>query len=148
MRAWEALLFAHAALIETLGDELVRERDMPLTWYDVLIQLADHGGRMRMQDLARSILFSKSGLTRLIDRMERDGAVRRESCAEDGRGTLAVITPAGRRLLAKARPLHHRGIQEHFAQHLTDGEALALTSGLRKIAERLRPGIVWTTPAD
>lgn len=140
MKAWEAFLRAHAAVVETLDAELQRERGLSLVWYDVLIQLADHAGSMRMQDLARSILFSKSGLTRLIDRMERDGLVRRESCAEDGRGTLARITPAGRRVLARARTVHHRGIQEHFLAHLIGSETRAISIGLGKVSAALDRG--------
>lgn len=136
LAAWEAFLYAHAAVIEKLNAELEAERQMPLTWYDVLIQLQGAGGRARMQELARSILFSKSGLTRLVDRMERAGLVRREACADDGRGTFAVITAAGSRALAKARSVHHRGIEEHFARHLTSAELRAIESGLRKLSQR------------
>lgn len=136
LAAWEAFLYAHAAVIEKLNAELEAERQMPLTWYDVLIQLQGAGGRARMQELARSILFSKSGLTRLVDRMERAGLVRREACADDGRGTFAVITAAGSRALAKARSVHHRGIEAHFARHLTPAELRAIESGLRKLSQR------------
>jgi len=142
MAAWETFLVAHAAVTDALNDELVSQRELPLTWYDVLIQLQDRGGRARMQDLARSILFSKSGLTRLIDRMEKAGVVRREACTQDARGTYAVITAAGKRVLAKARPLHHRGIEEHFSRHLTDTEARAIKTGLRKVVGALRPDLV------
>lgn len=141
MEAWKAFLRAHAAVTEALDRELEAERQLPLTWYDVLIQLQERGGRARMQELARSILFSKSGLTRLIDRMVKAGAVRREACPQDARGTYAVITPEGRRTLARARPMHHRGIEQHFSRHLTDAEARAIKSGLRKVARALRPGV-------
>ncbi len=139
MRAWEAFLRAHAAVTERLDNELADEREMPLTWYDVLIQLQNGDGQARMQDLARSILFSKSGLTRLIDRMEKAGVVERRACPEDGRGTLAAITLAGRRLLAHARPVHHRGIEQHFAKFLTDAEARSLASTFEKISRALQP---------
>ena len=139
MYAWETFLLAHAAVSDALSEELDRSCGIQLTWYDVLIQLHQHGGRLRMQELARSILFSKSGLTRLIDRMERAGFVRRQACADDGRGTLAVLTPAGKRALAKARPVHHRGIEQHFARLLSDAEVRAITSGLGKVVRALRP---------
>jgi DNA-binding MarR family transcriptional regulator len=137
MRAWVAFLRAHATVSERLNAELEAEQDMPLSWYDVLIQLQERGGRARMQELARLILFSKSGLTRLIDRMERAGVVRREACAEDGRGTFAAITQTGTRALAKARPVHHRGIEAHFARHLSDAEARAIASALERVADAL-----------
>jgi DNA-binding MarR family transcriptional regulator len=134
MQAWVQFLRAHAGVTETLDVELERERGMPLTWYDVLIQLQQASGRLRMRELASAILFSKSGLTRLIDRMERAGMVRRQACEEDARGMFAVITPAGRRALAKARPVHHRGVQQHFTRHLSSAEIRAIASGMAEIA--------------
>jgi DNA-binding MarR family transcriptional regulator len=145
MAAWEQFLRAHAAITERLNQELVGERELPLTWYDVLIQLQERGGRMRMHELARSILFSKSGLTRLVDRMAQAGVVRREACSEDGRGAYAAITAAGLRVLAKARPAHHRGIEQHFGGMLTDAEAAAIESGLRKVAGALEVQLAEAT---
>src|SRR5438045_3780930 len=105
MAAWRLFLEAHAALVEVLAAELERERGLPLTWYDVLVQLAEApDGRLRMQDLARSVLISKSGLTRLVDRMERAGMVERQPCPSDLRGTFAVLTDAGRAALRGAAP--------------------------------------------
>jgi DNA-binding MarR family transcriptional regulator len=144
MGAWQAFLTAHAAVTDVLDRELEQGRQLPLTWYDVLIQLQERGGRARMQELARSILFSKSGLTRLIDRMEKAGVVRREACSDDARGTYAVITAAGRRTLARARPVHHRGIEQHFARHLTDAEARAIKSGLGKVTRALHADVSET----
>lgn len=137
MRAWVAFLRAHAAVLERLNDELEAEQGMPLTWYDVLIQLQEQGGRLRMQELAHSIMFSKSGLTRLVDRMERAGLVRREACTEDGRGTFAAITAAGTRALARARPVHHAGIERHFGRLLSDEEADVLVASLPRITDAL-----------
>ena len=134
MEAWKAFLTAHAAVTETLDRELEAGRGLPLTWYDVLIQLQERGGRARMQELARSILFSNSGLTPHVQSMEKAGHLRREACTQDARGTYAVITPAGRRMLTRARPLHHRGIEEHFSRHLTDAEARAVRSAFEKVA--------------
>ena len=136
-KAWELFLRAHAGVSDVLDAELEQERGLPLTWYDVLVQLNAAGGRLRMQDLARAILFSKSGLTRLVDRMERAGLVRREACEDDARGTFAAITAAGRRVLARARPVHRRGIEEHFSRHLSATETRAIEAGLRKIVEAL-----------
>ena len=132
--AWRAFLEAHAAVTEVLARELEDERDLPLPWYDVLVQLQEAPrGELRMAELARSVLLSKSGLTRLIDRMERAGLVERRTCVDDGRGLLAVMTPAGRDTLRKAAPVHLRGIDEHFASYLTDTEAKALRTGLNKV---------------
>src|SRR3954463_6481530 len=91
IRTWRLFLATHASVAEVLDAELQAERSMPLTWYDVLVNL-DHapGGRMRMQHLAEAVLFSRSGLTRLADRMERAGLISREACPDDRRGTFAV----------------------------------------------------------
>lgn len=135
MAAWRALMEAHATLTDVLEDELQGERGMPLTWYEVLAQLQQHGGRLRMQELARLVLLSKSGLTRLFDRMEREGLVRREACAEDRRGTVAAILPSGRAALKRATPVHLRGIEQHFADHISDEEARVIVAALRRVVE-------------
>jgi len=132
--AWRAFLRAHAALVSTLERELARE-GLPITFYDVLAQLSDAGGRLRMRELADGVLLSRSGLTRLIDRMEQSGYVRREQCADDRRGAFAAITPSGRHTLRNARPVHARGIAEHFARHLTRQETDVLTGALQRVAD-------------
>lgn len=137
LRAWRLFLETHARVIEVLEDELQREHDLALTWYDVLVQLSEAPDqRLRMQDLAGAVLLSKSGLTRLIDRMEAAGLVTRRDCADDRRGTFAVLTPAGRQRLREAAPTHLRGIREHFTGLLSDEEIGALRAGLGRIVER------------
>jgi DNA-binding MarR family transcriptional regulator len=79
------------------------------------------------------VLLSKSGLTRLVDRMERSGLVARQPCGEDGRGLLAVLTPAGRDALRRAAPVHLRGVEQHFASHLSEAEARTLRVALGKV---------------
>jgi DNA-binding MarR family transcriptional regulator len=86
-----------------------------------------------MQELANSILLSQSGVSRLVDRMERAGLVERTSCATDGRGTFAHLTTSGRDALRKAAPTHLRGIDEHFLSHLSRKETAALRSAMAKI---------------
>jgi DNA-binding MarR family transcriptional regulator len=131
---WKLFLHAHAAVIDALEEELVDELDLPLTWYEVLFRLADApDGRMRMTDLARSLLLSKSGVTRLVDRMESAGLVERGVCASDRRGSFAVITTQGRALYRKAAPIHLRGIDRLFLDHLSRAEKRALVSGLGKV---------------
>lgn len=132
--AWRSFLEAHAAVTDALSRELEEERGLPLPWYDVLVQLQEAPrGELRMAELARSVLLSKSGLTRLIDRMERDGLVERRTCVDDGRGLLAVMLPKGRDVLRKAAPVHLRGIDEHFTSHLTDAEAKAVRAAFNKV---------------
>jgi DNA-binding MarR family transcriptional regulator len=121
MDAWANFLRFHARVTDVLEEELRRDAGMPLTWYDVLIQLHHApGGRLRMQELAEAVVLSKSGLTRLVDRLERAGLVERRSCPSDRRGTFAELTPAGHKRLEAAMPVHHRGIAEHFSAHLTE----------------------------
>jgi len=137
--AWRALLQTHAALFEVLERELVAEHDMPLAFYEVLVNLSENGGRMRMSDLADRVLLSRSGLTRLIDRMTTAGFVNRETCPSDRRGAYAVLTSGGMAALQKAWPTHARGVAEHFAKHLDADEAKQLTAVLRRISEPLGP---------
>ncbi len=102
--AWRGLLRAHSSLTKALDAELMREHGLPLSSYEVLLFLAEApGGQMRMSELADGVLISRSGLTRLVDRMERDGLLRRERCEDDARGWFAAITDEGRELL-QARP--------------------------------------------
>ena len=141
MAAWRALLEAHAAVTDLLERELEQERGLPLSKFEVLLKLAEAlGGRMRMLELAQSVLLSKSGLSRLVDRMEEAKLVRRERCPSDRRGAYAVITDEGRALLRRAAPVHLRGIQEHFARHLADDEVQVLVEVLGKVNAAARDG--------
>jgi DNA-binding MarR family transcriptional regulator len=139
LAAWRALLETHAAVTELLARELVAERGLPLSRYDVLLNLAEApGGRLRMQELSESVLLSKSGLSRLVDRMEEAGLVRRERCEDDRRGWFTVLTERGRSALRRAAPIHLRGIQEHFARHLDGEEARVLATVLARVSGAAR----------
>ncbi|HET6751274.1 MAG TPA: MarR family winged helix-turn-helix transcriptional regulator [Actinomycetes bacterium] len=139
LAAWRALLETHAAVTELLARELVAEGGLPLSRYDVLLNLAEApGGRLRMQELSESVLLSKSGLSRLVDRMEEAGLVRRERCEDDRRGWFTVLTEQGRSALRRAAPIHLRGIQEHFARHLDDEEARVLATALARVSAAAR----------
>lgn len=138
LQAWAAFLTAHARVVDQLARELKDREGLPLTWYDVLVQLSeaeDH--RLRMQELADRVLLSKSGLTRLIDRMEREGYVERRPCTDDRRGTWAIMTGLGYQRIAATAPTHLGGVREHFADVIDDDEAAALTAALRRVATRL-----------
>ena len=103
--AWRGLLRVHAALVRELDAELEAAHDLPLSSYDVLIYLQSAPGkRLRMAELADSVLLSRSGVTRLVDRLEREGLIVRDTCESDGRGCFAVLTDEGEELLARARP--------------------------------------------
>jgi DNA-binding MarR family transcriptional regulator len=127
LRAWRGMLRAHAALTKALDADLDSAHGLPLSSYEVLLYLNDADDRrMRMRDLASSVILSRSGLTRLADRLEREGLIRRESCSSDARGAYAVLTPAGAEMLAAARTTHLAGVRSLFLQHFSDGELDAL----------------------
>src|SRR5918997_6629078 len=111
--AWRGMLRAHTALVRALDAELEAAHDLPLSHYDVLIYLrAAPGRRLRMAELANSVLLSRSGVTRLVDRLEREGLIERDACTDDGRGLFAVLTDKGDELLSRARPTHLAGVRE------------------------------------
>ncbi len=135
LRAWRAFLEAHARTIEQLERELRETEQLPLAWYDVLVQLHEaDDDRLRMQDLAQAVLLSKSGLTRLVDRMEQARLVRRVACDSDRRGTYAQLTDEGLARLRATAPTHLRGVHEHFARHLSADEAAIIERALERIA--------------
>jgi len=137
LRAWRGMLRAHAALTKALDADLEAAHGLPLTSYEVLMYLNDADGRkMRMRDLAASVILSRSGLTRLADRLEREGLIRRESCDDDARGAYAVLTPAGAEKLAAARATHLAGVRSLFLQHFSEAELDALGDAW----ERVIPG--------
>ncbi|MGB8650013.1 MAG: MarR family transcriptional regulator [Mycobacteriales bacterium] len=132
--AWRSFLRAHAQITRQLEHELVSEHDLPLPSYDVLLQLAEAPGRrLRMTELADRVLLSRSGLTRLVDRLERDGLVERAACPGDARGTHAVLTDAGLTRLRDAAPTHLRGVAEHVTSRLTDAEVAQLRDLMGKL---------------
>ena len=136
---WRVFLESAFALIDILDAELQDERKITLVRYDALVHLEDVTDGLGMTELANRILASKSGLTRVIDRMEADGLVRRERPPQDRRVVKVLITPKGLKTLQDARDVHHRGIQEHFVQHLNPRELAALTAALEKIRDHVRP---------
>jgi DNA-binding MarR family transcriptional regulator len=121
--AWGGLLRAHRALVHELDAELSAAHGLPLRSYEVLVKLHDAPRRrMRMTALSRSVLLSASGVTRLVDRLERDGYVCRQLCTEDGRGAYAELTEAGADKLTEAQPTHRAGIRRLFLRHFDDNE--------------------------
>lgn len=123
MRAWSGFLRVHATLIHQLDAELDADHGLPLTSYDVLAVLQDAPERrMRMRELAESIVLSRSGLTRLVDRLVRDGLIERASCPSDARGFFAVLTHDGEQALERARPVHHAGVRRLFLERFSDDE--------------------------
>jgi DNA-binding MarR family transcriptional regulator len=118
--AWRGMLATHSRVIAALDEELEREHGLALGSYEVLLHLTEAPEHsLRMGALADQLLLSRSGLTRLVDRLASRGLVERHSCDSDRRGTYARLTPAGKRLFDEARPTHLRGVREHFLGHLT-----------------------------
>lgn len=115
-------------LLRRLESDLVAEHDLPLASYDVLVQLVEAPGhRLRMTELAERVLLSRSGLTRLIDRLAREGLVRREACESDARGLFAVLTEAGYAKLRAASATHLRGVHDYAVGRLDDAQLAALS---------------------
>jgi DNA-binding MarR family transcriptional regulator len=135
--AWRGFLRAHQALFRVLDEELQRETSVPFVHYDVLVQLANAGGRLRMRDLAGRLLVSRSGATRLIDRMEKDGHVVRQRCSLDGRGQYAVLTAEGMATLERARPTHLRGVRHRFLAQIDDEQLLAVGAAFTRVLREL-----------
>ena len=134
-RAWAAFLDAQAALLRRLEAELVDEEDMTLAEFDVLIQLKlAPQGRLRMTELSERVRLSRSGLTRLVDRLVQAGLVKRGRCDSDRRGTFAILTRAGGVRLRRARPVHLRGIREHFGKRLSAAQLLAVAEALEPLS--------------
>jgi DNA-binding MarR family transcriptional regulator len=137
--AWRGLLRAHASLVKRLDADLEQAHGLALNQYEVLLYLEQSAAsRMRMCDLADSVLLSRSGLTRLVDRLVRDGLVTRVTCEQDARGTYAELTPYGHERLAEARRTHLAGIRDYFLARFSEEEM----EQLAEYWERLAPGSV------
>ena len=146
LAAWREFLRAHSRLIRTLEAELVTDAQLSLAAYDVLVQLAEAPGRrLRMTDLADALLLSRSGVTRLVDRLERIGLVERSRAVGDGRGVVARLTERGLTRLRAASDTHLAGISRHFAARLDGGE-LAVLHGL--CARLAGPPVTPSRPAE
>jgi DNA-binding MarR family transcriptional regulator len=127
--AWRGLLRAHASVLKTLDAELEAAHGLALTSYEVLMHLAEAPERrMRMCDLADSMLLSRSGMSRLVDRLEREGLLQRAACTADARGAFACLTPTGRAALDAARPTHLAGVRRCYLAHFSEQELTQLCS--------------------
>jgi DNA-binding MarR family transcriptional regulator len=135
--AWRGLLRVHSALVKQLDAELSSAHKLPLSSYEVLLNLESAPGRKRrMAELADEVLLSRSGMTRLVDRLEKDGLVLRDGCTDDGRGSYAVLTEKGAAVLAEARHTHLGGVREKFLAQFDEGELRVLAG----YWERVLPG--------
>jgi len=138
LKPWRAFLVAHALITRRLDEELRAEHDLSLAEYDALLSLAESPDRrLRMRTLADRVILSKSGVTRLIDRLVADGLVTRDQCLSDARGAEAVLTDAGLARLRRASRTHLRGIERHFLASLDDGDLATVERAMRAVSREL-----------
>jgi DNA-binding MarR family transcriptional regulator len=133
LEAWRSLLEAHATLMRRLDTDLVRETGLALADFDVLAQLAQADGELRMTELADRALISRSGMSRRVARLVNEGLVRREKAGTDARGVVVALTKAGLARLAETAPVHARGISELFVAQLDDRQLALLEAALSKV---------------
>jgi len=135
MSAWHALIRAHNRVVRKLEAELEAEHGLTLPAYEVLAHLSEAPGEhLRMSELAHHAVLTPSGLTRLVDKLAREGLVRRDKCSTDARVVYAVLTPLGRSRLEAAYPTHLRGVREHLIDLLTPVQQEALSDALGELS--------------
>jgi DNA-binding MarR family transcriptional regulator len=134
LAGWWAFMAAHALLVQRVGRDLAAASSLPLGSYNVLrlLQKAP-GGRLRLSELARAVQLTRSGVTRLANRLERAGLLRREGDARDRRGSCAALTDRGRDELRRARAVFVGAVVEHFGSYLSDDEAETLNAVLSRM---------------
>jgi DNA-binding MarR family transcriptional regulator len=138
LNAWRSFLHAHARLTRRMDEELQAAHHLSLAEYDALLQLARAPGRrLRMSVLAERVLLSRSGITRLVDRLETAGMVQRSACATDARGAEAILTPIGLQLLTEASRTHLAGVKRYFLDVIAADDQAALERGLDGVIEVL-----------
>lgn len=135
---WRAWLTASKGLTDQLSRELQEQHGLTITDYEILVRLSEsENNSIRMSDLATKTLLSRSRLSHQVDRMESAGLIERQTCADDRRGQLAVLTKVGSKALAVAAPDHVMGVRKHLVDLLSDEEYQALGSAAKKIADHL-----------
>jgi DNA-binding MarR family transcriptional regulator len=137
LRVWRTFITAHATVIDLIERELAEAGELPLSSYDVLLALVEAPNRrLRMHELAQAVVLSRSGLTRLVDRLEQEGLLRRDRSGPDRRATYAVLTLKGLRAFRQAWPIYQRGIIKHFVELLSEEEMRVMTEGFEQLLER------------
>jgi DNA-binding MarR family transcriptional regulator len=134
--AWRGFLRTHATLVRELDEELTERHGLPLSSYDVLVQLDEAPeGQLRMSSLADAVLLSRSGLSRLVTRLESQGLIERADCPSDARGAFAAITEAGRARLAEARATHRAGVRSRFLDRLSERDQRQLARAWSRLLD-------------
>ena len=136
LAAWRALLNAHSSVVGRVEEALAGAGLPPLSWYDVLWAVRRAPDRrLRMAELADGLTLSRGGLTKLVDRLEAAGHLRREAAEGDGRGLYAVLTDAGNDLLRRMWPVYAGVLRETFVAGVGPEEATAIAAGLGRASE-------------
>lgn len=134
--AWRGFLRTHATLVRELDEELTERHGLPLSSYDVLVQLSEAPeGRLRMSNIADAVLLSRSGLSRLVTRLVGQGLIERVECKNDARGAFAAITPLGRNRLEEARATHRAGVRDRFLDRLGEREQRQLAKAWSRLLD-------------
>lgn len=134
---WRGFITAHATVIDLIERELAEAGELPLSSYDVLLALVEAPNRrLRMHELAEVVVLSRSGLTRLVDRLEQEELLRRDRSGPDRRATYAVLTLKGLRAFRRAWPVYQRGIMRHFVEHLSEDEIRVITGAFERLLGR------------
>jgi DNA-binding MarR family transcriptional regulator len=152
--AWRSFLQAHARLLRQLDEELQAAHGVSLAEYDALLQLASAPERrLRMSVLADRVLLSRSGITRLVDRLAADGMIERYACPTDARGSMAAITQLGVTRLRAASRTHLDGVRRYFLDVVSADEQAVLQRALDRVSGGVTRGAIGdggacTTPAE
>ncbi len=134
--AWAGFIRAHASIVKELDAELQAAHGLPLSSYDVLVQLSlAQDGRMQMFELAEAVHLSRSGLTRLVDRLERQGLLERNRGEQDPRQVFACITRSRLKRLAETTPTHLAGVRRRFLERLSQTQVEQLAVVWNKLLE-------------
>lgn len=138
VRSWRAVLLAQNRVVRAIEEELAAAGRIPLSWYDVLLELNSAPERcLRMQELGERVVLSRSRVSRLVDELEAKGLVARRTDPSDGRAILACLTAEGRLAFRRAAPVYLRGIEAHFTSHLTEDELHVISCALEKVVHHL-----------
>ncbi len=150
--AWEGFLHCQAALVQQLGRELDAAGEIPLSTYDILVQLSEAGGKLRLRDLVDRVVLSQPGLSRKVARLEEEGLLDRLPDPTDGRGVLVRISRSGRSALRSAAQVHLAGIERTFASRIDDDEAAVLARVFARLlaeqGQQARPAAVQPASAN
>jgi len=148
LRAWRLFSESALALLAMLESDAPSALGMPMPFYDVLIHLEETPDGLRMNELSDKILYSQSGLTRVIDRMEKAGMVRRHRPQNDRRSIFVLQTAKGRQAMEEARARHHEWIDENFSRSLAETDISAITRAFEKLGThaRTRRSRSWPRP--